>query len=122
MSEDKRIKRTKKRIADAMTDCLQKNSLDSITVTKICEIADINRSTFYAYYSDPIELYEVLEKNALEGLNVYFSKLKAHDLSYREFLKHMISYIETHEKTFLALINTDISSLKAASIVQIERL
>ncbi|MCM1277214.1 MAG: TetR family transcriptional regulator C-terminal domain-containing protein [Lachnospiraceae bacterium] len=122
MSEDKRIKHTKQRIAEAMIDCLQKISLDSVTVKKLCEVADINRSTFYAYYADPFELYEVLEKGALEGLDVYFSKLKANDLSYRDFLKHMISYIETHEKVFLALIKTNSSSLKAASIAQIEKL
>ncbi|MCM1304926.1 MAG: hypothetical protein NC306_12605 [Butyrivibrio sp.] len=116
------MKHTKKRIADAMVSCLQTMSLDSITVKKVCEVADINRSTFYTYYSSPCELYAMIEKNFIEGLNIYLSELKSNPLSYPDFLKYMVTYTERNEKTYLALVKTNSASLKQTNTAHIEEL
>ena len=51
MSElDRRTRYSIKAIRYAMFELLETKSLDSISVTNICAIADINRGTFYKYY------------------------------------------------------------------------
>jgi len=42
-----------------MLKLLQEKSIDKITVKDICEMCEINRNTFYYYYSD---IYQVLEE------------------------------------------------------------
>ena len=74
MAEDRRIRNTKKKIRQAMLDCLSTEGLDKINVTMLCNVADINRSTFYTYYSDPKELYELLELEVILGLNRFLRK------------------------------------------------
>ena len=41
--------------------------LEKISVTALCEKADVNKSTFYAYYHDVYELSEEMQKEGGEG-------------------------------------------------------
>ena len=52
MATDRRTKYTKSVIRQALFDLLKEKPLNKITVTDICKMADINRSTFYSYYED----------------------------------------------------------------------
>ena len=45
--EDKRIRRTKKLLRQALTRLMQQKDFQSITVTDVVREADINRGTFY---------------------------------------------------------------------------
>jgi len=47
---------------------LKKNPLTKVTVKEICDIAEINRATFYKYYCDPYDLLDKLEQEFLEEL------------------------------------------------------
>lgn len=53
---DKRIIKTKKCLKDALIELLKDHAFEKITVTKICEVANTSRITFYTYYSDKYEL------------------------------------------------------------------
>ena len=46
MAENRRVKMTKKMMKDALLELLEKQPIEKITVTDICEKADVNRSTF----------------------------------------------------------------------------
>lgn len=113
--EDRRIKHTKKAILEAMTECLKTESLDKVTVKRICEIADINRSTFYTYYTDPIALYHAMEKDFVRGLNEYVVKLDGDKASYREFLSQLVGYVFQNSGLYQAFILTNSTSLRNAN-------
>lgn len=49
-------KRTKKAIADAFIELLKTKAFDKISVQRILDAADVNRSTFYKYYQDKYDL------------------------------------------------------------------
>lgn len=49
---------TQKAIMDSFLELLKTKSLDKVTVKDIVETSEINRNTFYYYYSD---IYELLE-------------------------------------------------------------
>lgn len=53
-TENRRIKMTKALLNDSFLNVLKKKPLARITVKEICECADVNRSTYYVYYSDPM--------------------------------------------------------------------
>ncbi len=59
--EDKRIRRTKKLLRQALTRLMQQKDFQSITVTDVVREADINRGTFYAHYRDVYDLREKIE-------------------------------------------------------------
>lgn len=59
-------KDTKKLIFDTFIKLLEKKPFDRITVKDIVEECDINRNTFYYYYSD---IYDLLEEVFMKELN-----------------------------------------------------
>lgn len=60
-------KDTKKFIFDTFIELLGTKSFDKISVKDIVEACDINRNTFYYYYSD---IYDLLEEVFMKELNV----------------------------------------------------
>ena len=63
--EDKRIRRTKKLLRQALTRLMQQKDFQSITVTDVVREADINRGTFYAHYRDVYDLREKIESEMI---------------------------------------------------------
>lgn len=65
MGFDRRRKYTQKVIKEAYIELLQKNKTEEITVKEICELADINRATFYRNFHDIYDLFETIEKELI---------------------------------------------------------
>lgn len=68
MKTDARVRYTRMRIREAFFDCLSQKQVSKITVKEICDMAEINRATFYKHYADPFELLQKLEEETLEEL------------------------------------------------------
>lgn len=58
--------RSRRFIRNAFMELLREKTFDKITVTDIVNRADINRSTFYAHYSDVKSLVEEIQKEVIE--------------------------------------------------------
>lgn len=58
---NRRTKYTINLIKESFLFLLETKKLPQITVTEICNYADINRGTFYLHYKDPFELFEVMQ-------------------------------------------------------------
>lgn len=54
---DKRIKRTRLAVFNAVLDLATEKELDKITVVELCDRAGINKSTFYLHYSSINDCY-----------------------------------------------------------------
>ena len=63
---DRRVIRTKKAIRNAFAHLLSVKNLEDITVKDIAELADINRKTFYSYYSGVHMIVEETENEIVE--------------------------------------------------------
>ena len=68
--ENRRVRMTKRLMKDALLELLEKEELVNISVTAICKTADVHRSTFYDYYSDPADLLREIEQDFLDRIPV----------------------------------------------------
>lgn len=59
--EDRRVRRTKKMLTQALTSLLAKKQINEITVKELTDVADINRGTFYLYYRDVYDMLARIE-------------------------------------------------------------
>ena len=75
VQEDKRIRRTKKLLRQALTRLMQQKDFQSITVTDVVREADINRGTFYAHYRDVYDLREKIEAEMIEDFRELIADL-----------------------------------------------
>lgn len=48
---------------------MQEKPVTKITIKEVCELADINRSTFYSHYTDLYDLLNQIEDGIIEDLN-----------------------------------------------------
>ena len=67
-SENRRVRMTKRLMKDALMDLLERTELSGISVTALCEAADVNRSTFYSYYASPADLLREIEQEVLDRI------------------------------------------------------
>lgn len=95
---DRRILKTKRAIYEALVELMQKKNLNSITVTELAAAANINRKTFYTYYST---VNDVLD----EVINELISSLK--DLMYAM----SEDYNMLSPQTLFAFLNTIMSDV-----------
>lgn len=68
MAMDARIRYTKMIIQVNFISLLKQKPIKRITVKEICELAEINRATFYKYYADAYDLMEKIEDEILQEL------------------------------------------------------
>lgn len=54
---DFRVKKTRKALLQALRALLSEKSFDDITVTELCERAEIRRVTFYSHFGGKEELF-----------------------------------------------------------------
>jgi AcrR family transcriptional regulator len=67
--EDRRVRRTKKMLTQALTQLMQEKQIKEITVKELTDLADMNRGTFYLYYRDVYDMLEKLEDSMFEALD-----------------------------------------------------
>ncbi|MBM0065536.1 TetR/AcrR family transcriptional regulator [Alkalicoccobacillus gibsonii] len=78
---DRRKRYTRHALKEALVGLLKEKSISSITVKELCEMADINRSTFYGHYTDP---YDLLEKISEEVVDDMYKTLNQYNFNEEE--------------------------------------
>lgn len=85
---------TKMVIRNSLLELLRIKPIAKITVTEICERADINRATFYAHYSDPSDLLHSLEAEVIEDVTRWVTPaLTAVGSDLKDVLTRLVEYI-----------------------------
>ena len=68
-----RSQETRERIKHALLQILERQDILDVTVSQLCKVADINRSTFYSHYDSIADTMEELEleigRNVLESFS-----------------------------------------------------
>jgi AcrR family transcriptional regulator len=66
--EDRRVRRTKRRLKEALMALIEEREYDAITIADLTERADVARSTFYSHYdSKESLLFDGFDRWILEG-------------------------------------------------------
>ena len=79
--EDRRVRRTKKLLTQALTELMQHKQIKDITVTELTELADMNRGTFYLYYRDVFDMVDKIEIEMFTALDQIITPASNEDAS-----------------------------------------
>ena len=88
-TSDRRVKRTKKLLRDSLFSLLQTKSINEITITELTEVADINRATFYFYYTDIFDMLDQIQNEAYEMFETVLQGTEEHINSPEAFAKYI---------------------------------
>lgn len=93
---NRNYKRAEKAIIDALI-ILSKNklSLSEISVTELCEVANISRSTFYLHYNDIESIFESVGDVFLDTFSEMIEKLSTEDIDdFSKYLDEVFNFID----------------------------
>lgn len=68
VKNNRRVQYTKHLIKEAFLSLLEQKELSKVSVKEICELADINRGTFYLHYQDTTDLFNQIEDELMESV------------------------------------------------------
>lgn len=102
---DRRKKYTRRVLKESMIALLENKTITAITVKEVCEMADINRSTFYTHYSDHFDLLDKMEEEITEDINNYMNsysfKLEEESV---QMTQRLLEYIRNNKRIFYILL------------------
>ncbi|WP_313132360.1 TetR/AcrR family transcriptional regulator [Anaerocolumna sp.] len=61
----RRTQYTRMVLQDSLIELMKEKSISKITIKELCEKADVNRTTFYAHYTDQYDLLRKIEDEVL---------------------------------------------------------
>ena len=105
--EDRRVRRTKKLLTQALTQLLQEKQINEITVKELTDLADMNRGTFYLYYKDIFDMLEKIEDGLFEALDEIVSLHEHDDVSQqtKPILLDLFRFIEENQEMCRVLLS-----------------
>ena len=82
----------------------EKGSVEKISVRELCQRAELNRSTFYAHYSEPKDLLLEVENELLLSTEDHLKKIGAeNNIGAHKYILSFLKYIKDNDKPFRTL-------------------
>ena len=104
---DRRVKYTLKIIEETFLNLLEEKDISNITVTEICNIADINRATFYRYYIDIYDLLKKIEGNFIDKIKNSTPIENISEYTVYKFSYEILDIFINNKKLVKILFNTN---------------
>lgn len=112
-NNDRRVKRTKKALYEALLTLLKEKSINEITVTELTTLADVNRATFYFYYTDLIDMLQQIQNEAYDSFTEVIQKATIHVSTiegFTEYAERLFTYCKENEALVRFIINNDVNN------------
>jgi len=103
---DRRVKRTRDALGDAIVALLQEKPFDSITVQQVLDRAKVSRSTFYTHYRDTNDLFFSDAEDFWEMMSSTLARSKERSnrvAPVREFFAHVADWM----KFYRAMVSSE---------------
>lgn len=100
---DARTRYTTLMIKQEFIGLLDKNHISKITVTNLCDKAQINRATFYKYYNNPYDLLSKIEAELLDNLAKRIEQ--AEHKSVTEILRIILQDMQENRKMYTVIFS-----------------
>jgi len=102
--ENQRTRLTNRLLRESLLELLKDKPVEYITVKELCELAELNRSTFYAYYNDVPTLYQEMGGELVQALLAHIRAINQRD---DVDTGPMLTYIRDNQELFRLLVYRD---------------
>ena len=108
---DRRIRKSKNALKKAMFQLMQKKAVSQISIRELCELADVNRSTFYSNYGNTIDLIKDIHQDFFE--HMFYKNYVSNDNNIEvavfksNLILDMITYVENNKQEVTILFTNN---------------
>lgn len=93
---DRRIKYTKMVLKESLLKLMSHKEINKITIREICDLADVNRGTFYVHYKDQYDLFKQIQDELEAEIMELFNKRQSKKISKSDMITELITYFIEH--------------------------
>ncbi|MCM1060782.1 MAG: TetR family transcriptional regulator C-terminal domain-containing protein [Eubacterium sp.] len=115
--EDRRVAMTKHFLKDALIELLKNKSIYRISIRELCDLADVNRTTFYKYYSSQFDLLTDMENDIIEFIKKTVIKNEANT---EIIIISLCNYLENNLEFARLIINNNIDPIFPQKLFSLE--
>lgn len=101
---DRRIKRTRTAVFNAILDLMVEKDASKITVLELCKRADINKSTFYLHYKSMDDCLQSCFQTIMDGVINFSKRIKYNDIK-NDPTRAVTILLDEVEKRLITSIN-----------------
>ena len=103
---DRRIKYSKMVLKESLLKLLIDKPINKITIKEICELADVNRGTFYTHYNDQYDLLKQIQDEFATEVKELKEKKETKAMSSLEMITELVNYFAEQRSLCKILFNT----------------
>lgn len=117
--DNQRMRLTKLLFKNSLIFLLQKKSIYQISVTELCNNAELNRSTFYKYYDNVRDILTELEKETLQRSKRCMQEIAAGEENFHIApLYHLLCDVQNNKDIYQLLLNNSTNDGFPADMMQ----
>jgi hypothetical protein len=120
---DRRTRRTREALMRALLALLQEKPLNSVTVTELAQMADVNRATFYTHYQDIFDMFDHLKHDLCQTCRQMVDSHGA-ELAQGEYgglITDIYQFLGQNEGLFTVVFSDDADSAFFTSLIEVVR-
>ncbi len=102
---DLRIVKTRRIIREAFLELRGQNPLEKVKVSRLCQLAQINKTTFYKHYQDIYALSDEIENDIISSTLGSFEPINALFSDPEGFMKGLYEAFKSHEEEIMTLFS-----------------
>ena len=104
--QNRRTQMTKLLLRTALMELMEEKPISRITVRELCERADLNRTTFYLHYTDPMALLKDVEEDVLQKTIEHMQDIHT-DRRTMKLVTAFLEYVKKQDLTLRVLLCRD---------------
>lgn len=107
LKQNRKTQYTRMVLRDALMELMEQKTITQITVKELCVKADINRTTFYAHYTDPNDLLRKIEAEVLLSVSKAVSSMHGpiDKSNIIQIFQELLQYIADNNKQIQILLS-----------------
>jgi len=108
---EQRVIETKQKIKNALVKMLEETSIEKISIKKLCEIAEVNRATFYNHYGSQFDVLEDVAATFLDGTSNAIMADLMDGKNVSDGLRAVLTYISQNKEFAYLLVSQNSSDI-----------
>lgn len=122
---DRRVKYTRNMLKNALVQLMKQQHISTISVKALCELADINRSTFYAHYNDQYDLLHQVEQEVMDNVRRYLKKVMTEGFDIKApviVLTCIFEYAKENSELFQVLLSENSDHVFQKDVIELSQI
>lgn len=110
---------TKRLVQEAMLELLKSRSIQNITVRELCDVAGINRTTFYNHYDGVYEVLSEIEEHFLNQLSEQ-DKISSEQGSLEQHIESLCQQLKQNRDIALLLLANNADPNFSTKLIKVQ--